>query len=130
MRYIWFFLAGGVAVAACEIETTGGSSGAGGAGAGSDGAAGSVDAGGSGGSSVDWCPEVCAKLDTLFASFGPGCVAKDCACKPACAEVFETNIECIPPGYPGCTCSAGGELDCGNLCHAETQAANDCYMAN
>jgi len=109
-------------------SASGGSSATGGAGG--AGAAGGTSAmGGSGGSVVDRCPEVCAKLDALFASFGAGCMVEQCNCKPACADLFEASIDCIPPGSASCTCN-GNELDCSGLCEAESQAANDCWQAN
>jgi hypothetical protein len=104
-----------------------GSGGSGGSGVGGSGAAissGSVT--GSGGSE-DRCPEVCAKLDTVFASFG--CTVEECNCKPACADVFEASIDCLDTAGAQCTCN-GNELDCGSACQAENTAASDCYQAN
>ena len=95
---------------------------------GSGGAAASTGMTGSGGGAVDRCPEVCAKMETLFASFG--CMLEECHCKAPCADLLEASLDCIPRGSPDCSCAGGGnELDC-SVCDAETAAANDCWQAN
>ena len=101
----------------------------GGGNAGGSAAGGAPTAGGAGGEApVDRCPEVCDKLEAKFATFG--CSVEQCNCKPACADVFEASIDCIPDNSPACQCSGNNELDCTGICEAESQAANDCYQAN
>jgi hypothetical protein len=92
-----------------------------------DGGSSSGSDGGGGAAAEDRCPEVCAKLESLFESLG--CEVEECNCKPACADVFEASIDCLAPDSDACTCS-GNELDCGSLCQEENVAANDCYEAN
>jgi hypothetical protein len=112
-----------------STQTGGSAPNNGGGNAGGAAAGGAPVVGGAGGEApVDRCPEVCDKLEAKFATFG--CGVEECNCKPACADLFEASIDCIPDNSPACECANQNELSCDGICEAENQAANDCYQAS
>jgi hypothetical protein len=137
MTRYWFGLLSALALFACSDDTTEDTSdGDGGASSGSGGDGGAVGGSpsssssaisGGGGAAVDRCPEVCDKMEALFASFG--CALEECNCKAPCADLLEASIDCIPAGSADCSCSGDNELEC-TICSAENTAANDCWQMN